>query len=49
MSIKLLIDSEIEVKKKNKIVRATGGCLGVKRRGRTWQAAISFGEPSNRL
>ena len=26
------------------ILRAHGGCLGTKRRRRTWQAAISFGE-----
>jgi hypothetical protein len=26
-------------------VRAHGGCLGAGRRGRTWQAAISQGEP----
>jgi len=27
-----------------KLVRANGGCLGVKRRRKTWQAAISLGE-----
>jgi len=32
-----------------KLLRADGGCLGVKRRRRTWQAAISFGERLNRL
>ena len=32
-------------KKKVKLLRAHGGCLGAKRRGRAWQAAISFGEP----
>ncbi len=28
-----------------KLLRAHGGCLGASRRGRTWLAAISFGEP----
>ena len=28
-----------------KLLRAHGGCLGRSRRRRTWQAAISFGEP----
>ena len=28
-----------------KLLRAHGGCLGRDRRRRTWQAAISFGEP----
>ena len=28
-----------------KLVRALGGCLGVRRRRRTWLAAISHGEP----
>jgi hypothetical protein len=28
-----------------KLLRAYGGCLGANRRGRTWQAAISLGEP----
>src|ERR1700722_3379932 len=28
-----------------KLLRAHGGCLGRNRRRRTWQAAISFGEP----
>ncbi len=32
-----------------KLLRAIGGCLGVERRRRTWLAAISFGEPLNRL
>jgi hypothetical protein len=32
-----------------KLLRADGGCLGVKRRRRTRQAAISFGERLNRL
>jgi hypothetical protein len=27
-----------------KLLRADGGCLGIKRRRRTWKAAISFGE-----
>ena len=27
-----------------KLLRADGGCLGTGRRGRTWNAAISFGE-----
>ena len=28
-----------------KLLRALGGCLGVRRRRRTWLAAISYGEP----
>ena len=28
-----------------KLLRAHGGCLGGRRRRRTWTAAISFGEP----
>jgi hypothetical protein len=28
-----------------KLLRAYGGCLGANRRRRTWQAAISLGEP----
>ncbi len=28
-----------------KLLRACGGCLGVRRRRRAWLAAISFGEP----
>jgi hypothetical protein len=28
-----------------KLLRAHGGCLGARRRRRTWLAAISFGEP----
>jgi len=28
-----------------KLLRAHGGCLGVRRRRRAWLAAISFGEP----
>jgi hypothetical protein len=28
-----------------KLLRAGGGCLGIGRRRRTWQAAISHGEP----
>jgi hypothetical protein len=28
-----------------KLLRAHGGCLGRSRRRKTWQAAISFGEP----
>ena len=32
-----------------KLLRADGGCLGAKRRRKTWKAAISFGEPPNRL
>lgn len=28
-----------------KLLRADGGCLGTRRRRRTWQAAKSFGEP----
>ena len=32
-----------------KKVRATGGCLGARRRRRTRWAAISHGEPPNRL
>jgi hypothetical protein len=28
-----------------KLLRAYGGCLGVKRRRRTWNTAISLGEP----
>ena len=28
----------------DKLLRANGGCLGIGRRRRTWQAAISFGE-----
>ena len=27
-----------------KLLRADGGCLGTRRRRRTWKAAISFGE-----
>ena len=27
-----------------KLLRADGGCLGIRRRRRTWKAAISFGE-----
>ena len=27
-----------------KLLRAHGGCLGIRRRRRTWSAAISFGE-----
>ena len=27
-----------------KLLRANGGCLGIRRRRRTWKAAISFGE-----
>ena len=27
-----------------KLLRADGGCLGIRRRRRTWQAAIIFGE-----
>ena len=33
----------------NKLTRASGGCLGVGRRGKTWQAAISHGEELNIL
>ena len=32
-----------------KLLRAQGGCLGARRRGKTWLAAISFGEPLSRL
>jgi hypothetical protein len=32
-----------------KIVRAHGGCLGTRRRRRTWTAAISHGEALNSL
>ena len=32
-----------------KLVRANGGCLGVKRRRKTWLAAISLGELLNKL
>jgi len=32
-----------------KLLRADGGCLGAKRRRKTWKAAISSGEPPNRL
>jgi hypothetical protein len=32
-----------------KIVRAHGGCLGTRRRRRTWTAAISHGEVLNNL
>ena len=30
-----------------KLLRANGGCLGVKCRRKTWKAAISFGEGLN--
>jgi len=30
-----------------KLLRAHGGCLGVRRRGRAWKTAISPGELSN--
>jgi hypothetical protein len=30
-----------------KLLRAHGGCLGVRRRGRAWKTAISSGELSN--
>jgi len=32
-----------------KLLRADGGCLGARRRRRTWVAAKSFGEPLTRL
>jgi len=32
-----------------KLQRACGGCLGSRRRRRTWVAAISYGEPLTRL
>ena len=32
-----------------KLLRANGGCLGVKCRRKTWKAAISFGEELNIL
>jgi hypothetical protein len=32
-----------------KLLRAYGGCLGVRRRRKTWMAAISLGELSNEL
>ena len=32
-----------------KLLRANGGCLGVKCRRKTWKAAISFGEGLNTL
>ena len=32
-----------------KLVRAHGGCLGIRSRGRTWEAAISLGELSTEL
>jgi len=32
-----------------KLLRACGGCLGSRRRRRTWVAAISYGEPLTRL
>jgi hypothetical protein len=32
-----------------KLLRACGGCLGSRRRRRTWVAAISHGEPPTRL
>ena len=32
-----------------KLLRAHGGCLGTKRRRKTWLAAISFGELLNKL
>ena len=28
-----------------KVLRVYGGCLGIRRRRRAWQAAISLGEP----
>ncbi len=28
-----------------KLLRAHGGCLGIRKRRRAWLAAISFGEP----
>jgi len=28
-----------------KLLRACNGCLGIRRRRRTWPAAICFGEP----
>ena len=32
-----------------KLLRAHGGCLGRRRRRKTWQAAISFGERQTRI
>ena len=32
-----------------KLVRADGGCLGTRGRGRTWEAAIGLGELSTEL
>jgi hypothetical protein len=34
-----------EVRTVVKLLRANGGCLGAGKRRRTWQAAISLGEP----
>ena len=33
----------------DKLLRANGGCLGIGRRRRTWQAAISLGERLTRV
>lgn len=32
------------IRVKFKLLRAHGGCIGTRRRRRTWQAAISFGK-----
>jgi hypothetical protein len=45
----VIIDRQIGEEKRVKMLRAYGGCLGVRRRRRTWKAAISLGEPSSRL
>ncbi len=40
-----LLDFMVCIERSNiKRTRAHGGCLGISRRWRTWQAAISFGE-----
>ena len=44
-SVEETIGLRIESDEKIKLIRAQGGCPGTIRRRRSWQAAISYGEP----
>ena len=47
--LQLRLEIRAELKFMVKLQRADGGCLGARERRKTWIAAISLGEPLNRL
>jgi hypothetical protein len=47
--LQLRLKIRAELKFMVKLQRADGGCLGARERRKTWIAAISLGEPLNRL